>query len=141
MTEIILKGHKVAKGKAQGEALVSHSAISFLGGVNTETGVVAEKGHELEGLSVSNKILVFPTGKGSTAGSYQLYELVYCKKAPRAIINNRADSIVAIGAIIGNIPMVDRLEPNPLEVIKTGDIVEVDADQGIVKVKPRPRSD
>jgi uncharacterized protein len=136
MTEIILKGHRVAKGRAQGEALVSQSPVSFLGGVNPETGLVAEKGHEIEGKSVSGKVLVFPVGKGSTAGSYQLYELAYCNNAPKAIINLRADPIVAIGAIISNIPMVDQLDRNPLEVIKTGDFVEVDADQGIVRVKP-----
>lgn len=137
MTEIILKGHRVSRGKAQGEALVSQSPVSFLGGVDPETGLVAEKGHEIEGKNVSGKVLIFPVGKGSTAGSYQLYELAYCKNAPKAIINLRADPIVTIGAIISNIPMVDQLDRNPLEVIKTGDFVEVDADQGIVRVKPK----
>jgi len=137
MSEIILKGHKVAKGKASGEGLVSQSPISFFGGVNSQTGVVVEKGHELEGVSIVDKVLIFPYGKGSTAGSYQLYELTFSQKAPRAIINLRADPIVAVGAIIGNIPMIDRPEPNPLEIIKTGDLVEVDADQGTVKVQPK----
>jgi len=134
---MILKAHKVAKGKAAGEALVSKSPVSFLGGINPETGFVVEKGHEIEGKNVSGKILIFPVGKGSTAGSFQVYELAYCKNAPNAIINLRADPVVAIGAIISNIPMVDQLDKNPLEVIKTGDFVEVDADQGIVRVKPR----
>ena len=138
MAEIVLKGHKVSKGKAQGEALVSRSPISFWGGVNPETGLVVEKGHELEGKSVTDKILIYPVGKGSTAGSYQVYELTLFKKAPRGIINLRADSIVAVGAILGNIPMVDRLDQNPVEVIKTGDLVEVDADQGKVTVKRTP---
>jgi hypothetical protein len=137
MAEKIFKAHKVAKGKAQGEALVSQSPISFLGGVKPETGLIVEKGHELEGVSVSDKILIFPVGKGSTAGSYQLYELTYYKKAPKAIINLRADPIVAIGAIISDIPMVDKMEQNPLEVIQTGDLVEVDADQGIVRVRSK----
>ena len=137
MTEIVLRGQKVAKGKAQGEALVSQSAISFMGGVNSATGVVVEKGHELEGISVSGKILVYPVGKGSTAGSYQLLELTLSNKAPKAIINLRADPVTAIGAIIGNVPMIDRLDQNPLELIKAGDPVEVDADEGIVKVKSR----
>ncbi len=135
MAEMILKAHKVAKGKAAGEALVSKSPVSFLGGINPETGLVVEKGHEIEGKSVSGKILVFPVGKGSTAGSFQVYELACCKKAPRAIINLRADPVIAVGAIISDIPMVDRLDKDPIEVIKTGDFVEVDADQGIVKVK------
>jgi hypothetical protein len=135
MAAIILKGHRVSKGKAQGEALVSQSPISFMGGVDPGTGLVVEKGHELEGKNIAGKILIFPTGKGSTAGSYQLYELAYNKKAPRAIINLRADSIVTIGAILSGIPMVDKLDKNPLEVIRTNDLVEVDGDQGIVILK------
>lgn len=134
MKEIVLRGHKVAKGRAQGEALVSKTSISFLGSVNPETGVVVEEGHELNGKSVTDKILIFPIGKGSTAGSYQLYELAYHQKAPKAIINIQADPVVAVGAIISNIPMVDKLEQNPFEIIKTGDTVEVDADQGMVRV-------
>ncbi len=139
MKEMILKGHKVSKGKAQGEALVSQTPISFLGSVNPETGVVVETGHELNGKSVSGKILIFPIGKGSTAGSYQLYELAYYKKAPKAIINIQADPIVTVGAIMSNIPMVDKLNENPLQIIKTGDTVEVDADQGIVRVSPKSK--
>ena len=141
MAEIIIKGHKVAKGKAQGEALVSQSPISFLGGIDPETGVIVEKGHELEGETISGSILVFPIGKGSTGGSYKLYELACSQKAPKAIINLRADPIIAIGAIMGNIPMVDKLEQNPLEVIKTGDLVEVDADRGIVRLKSKHSSE
>lgn len=137
MSQLILKGHKIAKGKARGKAIVSRSPLSFMGGVNPETGLVVEKGHELEGVSISDKILIFPTGKGSTLGSYQLYEMTIWKKAPKAIINLRADPIVAVGAIIGNIPMVDKLDQNPLEVIMTGDLTEVDADQGIVRVDRR----
>ena len=139
MMELIVKAHRVSRGKAQGAALVSKSPISFFGGVNPETGEIVEKGHELEGESVSEKILVFPIGKGSTGGSFKLYELAYNQKAPKAIINVRADPIITIGAIISNIPMVDKLQENPIELIQTGDLVEVDADQGIVRVKHRPR--
>jgi len=136
MAEIILKGHKITKGKAEGEALVSHEPISFLGGVDPKTGVVIEKNHELEGVNIAGKILVFPLEKGSTGGSYILYEMTRCKTQPKGIINLRADPIVTIGAIISNIPMVDRLDGNPIELIKTGDYVELDADSGILKVNP-----
>ena len=135
MNEIILRGHKVAKGRAQGEALVCNSPISFLGSVNPETGLVIEKDHELEGRNISGKVLIFPVGKGSTGGSYQLYELAYNKKAPVAIINLQADPVIAVGAIISKIPMMDQLNQNPFEVIQTGNFVEMDADQGIVRVK------
>jgi len=134
MAEIVIKGCRVAKGRARGEALVSQSPLSFRGGVDEQTGVVVEKGHELEGVSICGKVLVFPVGKGSTVGSFQLLELKTNGKAPKAIINLRADPIVTLGAIVSDIPMVDRLARNPLELIKTGDLVEVDADRGLVKI-------
>ena len=139
MREIVLKGHKVSRGKAEGEALVCQSPISFMHGVNPETGIIVEKAHELEGESITDKVLIFPFGKGSTAGSYQIYELSICNKAPKAIINLRADPVIAVGAIMSNIPMVDRLDENPLKKIQSGDLVEVDADTGVVIVKaPHP---
>ncbi|MEM3953084.1 MAG: DUF126 domain-containing protein, partial [Nitrososphaerota archaeon] len=68
-----VKGRVIKKGKVRGEALRSTQPISFLGGVDPETGIVIEKGHELEGRSIAGKILVFPRGKGSTVSSYILY--------------------------------------------------------------------
>lgn len=137
MDEIILRVRKVAKGKAEGEALVSCQPLSFWGGVNTETGVVSDKHHELDGVSMTGKILVFPVSKGSSGGSYQLLKMVSHKTEPKGIINLRADPVLAVGAIISNIPMVIGLDDNPLELIKTGDHVELDADNGIVKVRRR----
>ena len=137
MSEIILRGHKVAKGKAEGEALVFQEPFCFVDGVNPETGLVAEKGNEHEGASLAGKIMVFPLEKGSTGGSFFLYEMVRCKTQPKGIINLRADPVIAVGAIISDIPMVDRLDGNPIELIKTGDYVELDADSGIVKVRSR----
>ena len=58
-------GRTIYKGIAQGEALVTSMGISFFGGVDPETGVIVERGHELEGQSIAGKVLVFPTGKGS----------------------------------------------------------------------------
>jgi predicted aconitase with swiveling domain len=136
MGETILKGHRVCGGKAQGEALVSHEAISFFGGVDPETGIILEKGHELEGINLCGKILVFPTGKGSSVGSYRLYEMVLNGTQPSGIINLRADPVVAVGAIFSRIPMVDRCDRDPLALIKTGDFLEVDADEGVVKINP-----
>ena len=136
MTEFILKGHKVAKGKTEGEALVSHEPIAFLFRVDPETGIITEMDHELNGVSITGKILVFPTGKGSTGGSFAFCDLVRHNAAPKGIINLRADPVLTVGAIIGNVPMIDRLDGNPLELIKTGDYVELDADQGIVRVRP-----
>ncbi|MFH1307178.1 MAG: DUF126 domain-containing protein [Candidatus Micrarchaeota archaeon] len=125
-----IKGRIIAPGKAKGEVLMSKDAISFLGGVDADTGIVGEEGHSLEGKCIANKILVFPHGKGSTVGSYVLLQLKKNKKAPAAIINLESEPIIAVGAIISKIPMLDKLEKNPFEILKDGQIIEVDADEG-----------
>ena len=134
---VILKGHKVSLGKTRGEALVSNESISFLSGVDPETGYVVEKGHQLEGSRVTGKILVFPTGKGSTVGSYRLYEMTLKGTQPAGIINLRADPVVAMGAILSGIPMLDRLNEDPFSFINTGDVLELDADEGILIIEDR----
>ena len=137
MADITIKGRKIVGGKVQGQALVSHDDICFIS-VDPEVGVVNERNHELEGTSITGKILVYPTGKGSTGGSYALYGMVRNNIAPKGIINLKADPITAIGAIIGNIPMIDKVDRDPTEVIGTGDYVELDADQGIAVITKKP---
>jgi len=127
-----LSGRKVFRGKVSGEALVTTQDVSFYGGCDPETGVIVEKGHQLEGKSVSGKVLVFPTGKGSTVGSYVLYALKKTGKAPAAIINKTVDPVVAVGCIISEIPAVDQIE---IEKLRTGQRVDVDADRGIVSTR------
>jgi predicted aconitase with swiveling domain len=129
-----IKGHKVSGGKATGPALVSKAAISFLGGVDPQTGIVIEKGHPLYGKSVKGTVLVFPGGKGSTVGSYLIYQLKKNGVAPAAMINVKAEPIVAVGAIISDIPMVDRLEQSPIEAIRDGQTVTVDGTAGEIEV-------
>ena len=129
-----LKAHIVSRGKAQGDALVSSQPISFLGSIDVKTGIVVEKGHELFGLSIKGKVLVFPGGKGSTVGSYSIYQLKKNGAAPMAMINIRTEPIVAVGAIISDIPLVDNVEENPVNLIKNGDKVLVDAILGSVEI-------
>ena len=118
-----LKGRIIYKGKAEGEALVSEMPISFYGGVDPNTGVVMEKGHQLNGISVKGKILVFPQGKGSTVGSYTLYRMKKNGTAPAGMINKECETIVAVGAIISEIPTVDKVDTSR---IKTGDKVNIE---------------
>ena len=126
---IYLAARVVKAGRAAGEALVSSENIGFLGGVDPETGVVIEVGHPLEGQSVSGRVLVFATGKGSTVGSYTIYRLARAGLAPAAIVNADADPVVAVGAIIAEIPMVDQVD---ISRICTGDWVEVHGQEIIV---------
>lgn len=132
--KIVLKGRKISKGMGEGQALVSSKPISFLGGVNPDTGVIVERGHDLEGLCIAGRVLVFPRGKGSTGGSWIILRLTENKVAPKAIINVETEPIVAVGAIISKIPLIDKLDKNPIEAIRTGDFVKVDANVGSVTI-------
>jgi predicted aconitase with swiveling domain len=126
-----LKGRKISPGSATAEALVTTQGISFYGGVDPETGIVVEKDHELEGQSVTGKVLVFPRGKGSTVGSYILYQLAKTDKGPAAIINQESETIVAVGCIISDIPAVDKIT---IKKIKTGQKLRIDATNGVVEL-------
>ena len=127
-----MKGRTINPGKAEGEAIVSTEPIGFYGGIDAKTGIVIEKGHELEGQSVKGKILIFPSGKGSTVGSYVVYGLEKNGVGPAAIVNKETETIVATGAILAGIPCVDKID---IDQIKSGDWVTVDADSGTVDIK------
>jgi len=126
-----LKGRRIFGGKAKGSALVSREALSFFGGINPDTGVIEEEGHPLEGKSVSGRVLVFPHGKGSTVGSYTLYRMMKTGTAPIAILNRECETIVAVGAIIAEIPCVDQID---ISQIPDNAPLIVDADNGRVEL-------
>ncbi|MDK2791017.1 MAG: mevalonate 5-phosphate dehydratase small subunit [Methanothermococcus sp.] len=129
MEYIELNGRVISKGIVEGEAIVSKSPISFLGGVSEE-GIITDKDNELYGQSIKDKILVFPNGKGSTVGSYVIYALAK-KGILKGIVNKECEPIVATGAILGKIPLVDKVE---IEKIENGNILIVDGNNGIVKI-------
>jgi predicted aconitase with swiveling domain len=118
-----MKGRIIMKGKTEDVALVTSQPISFYGGVDPTSGLILEKGHELQGKSVKGKILVFPTGKGSTVGSYTLYRMKKNGNSPAGIINKECETVIAVGAIISDIPCVDLID---ISKIKTGDLVRID---------------
>ncbi len=125
-----MMGRCIFPGKVVGEAIVSKEPIGFYGGIDAKTGIVIEKGHELEGKSVTGKILVFPNGKGSTVGSYVIYGLAKNKVGPAAIINKETETIVATGVILAGVPCVDGID---ISQIKTGDKLKIDAEAGTVE--------
>jgi predicted aconitase with swiveling domain len=134
MEEKKLKGHRISKGRAEGEALVSHRPISFGAGIDPATGIVTDEESDIRGTGISGKILIFPLGKGSSMGSYRLYEMARNNVAPKGIINLRGEPVIVSGAIFSNIPMMDRLDGNPLELIKTGDHVILNANEETVTI-------
>lgn len=126
--------HKIASGKASGPALVSKEPISFLGTVDPETGEVVDPKHQLFGKNVGGKVLIFPGGKGSTVGSYVIYHLKKRGVAPAAMINIRSEPIVAVGAIISEIPLVDGVSAELLD-LEDGTLITVDADSRRVRTE------
>lgn len=128
---LIIKARGIAKGVGKGMLLISSEPISFLSGVDPASGIIVEGGHPLKGQSIVGKVFAFTHGKGSTVGSYVMYALKKNGKAPAAIINEEAEPIIAVGAIISNIPMVD--QPSiPLKRLKNGIPVTVDGDTGAI---------
>lgn len=137
MPKLILKGRVIVEGKCEAEALVSRKPLSFLGGVDPADGKVIEKGHDLCGQCIRGRILVFPYGHGSTVGSYVLYSLRKADMAPKAIINQTADPVVVVGAIIADIPMLDEVD---ISQMSNGDFVKVDAFKGTVTINRKSRA-
>ncbi len=125
-----LKGRIISRGVAEGVALTTSQPISFYGGVDPNTSEIIEKGHELQGKRVKDRILVFPNGKGSTVGSYTLYRMKKGGRAPAGIVNKECETVVAVGAIISEIPCVDKID---ISKIKNGDVVRLD--NGVVTIK------
>ncbi len=129
-----VKGRIISKGVAEGEAIVSKRKFSFLGDVDVDSGVVVAEDSDIRGESIAGKIFVFPSGRGSTVGTYVLLRMKKKETAPKAIINVETEPIIAVGAIIAGIPLMDKLEVDPLKIIKSGNHVKVDAINGWVEV-------
>jgi len=135
--EIALRCHKIVGDYGEGEALVSHEPICFYL-TNPKTGIVRERSHELEGKNLANKVLVFPSGKGSSVVQVDgLFKLASNNVAPKAMIVKDVETVLVVSAVIAKIPLVNRLEEDPFETIHTGDFVKVDAEKGIVTVTKR----
>jgi len=131
---VILRGRKVVGGTTEGEALVSRDPVSFYGGIDPDTGVVIEPGHTCQGQSISGRVFIFPTGKGSTVGSYVIYRMKKQGTAPAAIVNVMTEAILATGCVISGIPLVDKLDVDPIKTLKSGMRLRVRGDEGLVEV-------
>jgi predicted aconitase with swiveling domain/ADP-ribose pyrophosphatase YjhB (NUDIX family) len=124
-----LPARVIAPGHAEGTALVSASPFSFVGGADPATGRILDSATGCADEPLRDRIFAFSRGKGSTVGSYVVYGLAKRGLGPAALVNERAEAIVATGAILGGVPMVDRVD---LGALLTGDRVRVDAERGHV---------
>jgi hypothetical protein len=129
MSRRTLEGRVIRAGSARGAALVATAPISFYGGVDPDSGRVIERGHPLEGRSMTGRVLVLPTGKGSTVGSWVLLRMARAGTAPSAVVCAVCDTVVAVGAILGEIPCVDRVA---IGSIAEGEAVTVEGGRVVV---------
>jgi len=135
---ITIRGRAVVPGTAEGEALVSREPISGWGGIDPARGVIIEPRHELFGRCFTGKILVFPSAKGSSGWSGFFQSTRLLGTAPIGMVFARVSTKSALGAVVTRVPAITGLDADPCEVIKTGDWVRIDADRGVVEVRPVP---
>ena len=126
--------HRISEGVGESEAIISKDEIMFYL-VRPSDGIVLEKAHDLEGRSVAGKVIVFPGGKGSSVvQSDGLYQMLMKNNQPAAMIIEHAETVLAAGAIIMEIPMVDKVDPEFYSVVKDGDRIRVDATNGTIEI-------
>ena len=119
----------IVKGKVQGIALVTKNPMNFLGAIDKKTGKVRDEKHDLFGKSLTEKILVFPYGVGSSVGAYTIYSIKSNKCAPQAMICLKADLTTASGCALANIPLVVASK-DEYDSIKDGAKIILDAVNG-----------
>lgn len=129
-----IKAHTVSPGKAEGEAVVYNGPFSFLGDLDPVTGKVPVPRHQLEGTSLANKVFVFTTGKGSSAGDCAAWVAKEHGNIPAAMICLESEPVLSGAVLAAKIPTLDRPERNVFEFIRTGDYVKVDATAGIIEI-------
>lgn len=126
--------HKISEGIAEAEVIISKDDIMFYL-IEPETGKVIETAHDLEGKSIAQKILIFPSGKGSSVVQADgLYQLNQRGNAPKAMILEHPETVLVASAIIMKIPMVDKVDPDFYEIVQEGDRIRVDADNGVIEI-------
>ena len=128
------KGRGIMDGKVDGEALVAKQTLRFVGGVDADTGVVYQKGHDLEGTKITGKILIFPEAKGSVGTSSVVFHMCKVGTAPLAMITYRPDPPLIFGAVLGELPMLSTDGQPWGDTIKTGDHLQVDGQSGEVEI-------
>jgi len=138
--EITGKGLESQKEwEIEGEALVTDVPITFLGFVNKKTGTIEEEGHPLDGISMANKILIFPKGSGSTVAPYVLLGLFYNGNGPKAIINTDLDQQTIPACSLLAKAYAHSFDKNPCTEINSKDQIKLTLKNGNVVLNIKKR--
>ena len=127
----------ITGNSVKGEAIVSKKRLSFYGSIDLERGVIIEKDSDIYGKSIAGKILVFKGGKGSTVGTYAIMKLKSNNVAPKALICLKADEVITVGCVLSDITLVDSINKEILNIIKDGDIIEIDCEKELIHIEKK----
>jgi len=132
---VVLSCHAGIGSKVQGKALVASDNFSARYDLDRIKGIFSRPDHALAGQSYVDKILVLNTAKGGVATAWMLYEMVSRNMAPKALLFNSANTILAQGAALAQMALCDRFEAGDITtLIKTGDTIIVDPEHGEVTI-------
>lgn len=139
MKKKTVKGRTISERNTKGEALISKTAFMFAHGVDPKSGKIVDKKSELYEKNMKDKIFIFPNSKGSTTGSMWLLETIRRGNAPKAIINQETEMIIATGAILGDLlyhkklSIIDRINFDQIEEIEEDEIVKVNGSESYIE--------
>ena len=119
----------------EGRAMVSDVAITYLGYVNRDSGVIEEKGHPLDGRAIEDTVLIYPKGSGSTVAPYVLMGLIYTGKGPKAIVNRDVCSLTLPACSLLNLPYSHGFAEDPCLAVNDGDLVRLSNSSGGVTLE------
>jgi len=117
-------------GEIVGDLLITQCRVSFLGDIDLQTGNVVGSDLDIRGMNISNKVFVFPEGRGSTVGSNVLFGLSKRGLAPRLLATCKPELITISGAIFGCIPMISNIDEKIFVELKSGTRVRVRIQKG-----------
>jgi predicted aconitase with swiveling domain len=134
MTVLTLRGHIGVGPRVEGVALVAKDNFSARYDLDRIKGVFSRPSHALAGQSYVGRVLVLNVAKGGVATAWMLGEMAARNMAPRAILFNRVNPILAQGAAFADFALIDRFEVDVTDAIRTGDHLVVDPARGVVEI-------
>ena len=129
----VIRGRKIVPGKASGRAMVSETPLCFRSEFDPASGKVIDSQHPLYDRNLAGRVLVMPSGTGSSGNTMHVRVAGLEGTGPPALINLEADPPSVLGCVIAGIPVI-QVEPAELNWIADGDWVEVDSDGGTVRI-------
>ena len=125
---LTISAHPLVSGTASGAVLKLAEPLSLWGGLEPTTGEIIDRRHPQSGQIVSGRVLIMPSGRGSSSASSILLEAVRLRTAPAAIITAEVDGILALVAVVAR-EMYDSAPP--LLVVNADDYARLSDGQQI----------